>query len=297
MSVVPLRRRLSIGCSDAAAACGVDPSCSAVELWLYLTGRVEREQTEAMRWGALLRPVILAELSERGYIVTPEDGWELIDPSRPWLVGHPAGIVELPVGTAVLVVKTSSHWQHATADDVPLAAAAQAQLYMALAGLPLALVAILVGGQRLELRELTFDPRAVELLLAGVDSFAGYLTTDTAPPPDGSQSARDALAALYPDAQPAKRVRLVGDDWQTYRELKARREQRDAIERQVTELENRLKAAMADAEVALSPFDTEVVHWRNVTTHRIDTKAIREQRPHWAELFTVATTTRRFTVQ
>ena len=53
---------------------------------------------------------------------------------------------------------------------------------------------------------------------------------------------------------------------------------------------------MGDAETALSPHDDEVIHWRNVTSRRLDTKALKDQRPHIYDLFLAETQTRRFTV-
>lgn len=49
VTVVQLPTRFTIGGSEAAAAAGIDPHRSRVGLWLEKTGRVEREETEAMR--------------------------------------------------------------------------------------------------------------------------------------------------------------------------------------------------------------------------------------------------------
>lgn len=77
-----------LGGSTIGAACGIDPWCSPIRLWLELTGRLEREETEAMRWGKRLQPVIFAALADDDYPV-----WEASavydDVERPWLVGHP----------------------------------------------------------------------------------------------------------------------------------------------------------------------------------------------------------------
>src|SRR5205823_9061029 len=103
------------------------------------------------------------------------------------------------------------------------------------------LLAILVGGQRLELVEVERDDDAIRRLLALEEDFYGYLIRDEPPPPDGSSSAREAVAALFPNAVAGKAVRLDAEAMADYRELKARKEQRDAIERQIAALENRLK--------------------------------------------------------
>jgi predicted phage-related endonuclease len=138
------------------------------------------------------------------------------------------------------------------------------------------------------------DDDAIRRLLALEEDFYGYLVRDEPPPPDGSSSARDAMAALFPSAVAGKAVRLDAEAVADYRELKARKEQRDAIERQIAALENRLKLVMGEAEVALSPHDEELIRWRNVPTTRTDVKALRARHPEIAAEFVTTSETRRF---
>jgi putative phage-type endonuclease len=308
VTVLPLRTR-TIGGSDAAAAAGIDPHKSRVMLYLEKTGQVERPETEAMRWGRLLQNLVLEELIERGYVaweIRPEAGqgpWPLADPERSWLTGQPDGMVLLDKGTlptldgdeALLEVKTVGQWaKREWNGSPPLAYVAQVQHYLHLTGLGRALLAVLVGGQRLELVTIGRDDRAIARLLELEEEFYGHLIRGELPAPDGSPSARDALAALYPEATGGRKVRLDKAGWATLRELHARREQRDAIDTQIRELENRLKATMGDAEVAISPHDDEVIRWRNVEQHRVDVKALREAYPDIAAEFVKVTSTRRF---
>lgn len=293
MSVTALRPRVTLGGSTAAAACGVDPYTSAVELWARMTGRMTNAATEAMLWGRRLESVVVDELGERGYDVAAGNGVELKDPERPWLVGHPDGFVALELERALLEVKAESHWSHVQNAGVPLHHAAQVQTYLHLSGLRRGLLAVLVGGARLELHEVARDERAIALLLEGMERFLRHVRDDDPPPPDGSESARRTLLELEPTATAGRAHRLVGEEWRVYKELRLRREQRAAIDAHVAELENLLRAAIGDAEVAVSPFDSEVATYRNVTSRRIDTKALREQRPHIAELFEREQTSRR----
>ena len=97
MTVVDLatRRLEKIGGSEAAAACGVDPHTSRIMLWAEKTGKVEREQSEAMRWGNLLQPVVYAELEAREWEVMPAPDDEGVHPDLPWLTGHVDGYVNV----------------------------------------------------------------------------------------------------------------------------------------------------------------------------------------------------------
>src|SRR5436309_2038443 len=102
MTVTPLRT-FTIGGSDAAAAAGIDPHKSRMKLWLEKRGVIPVEESEAMRWGKLLEPVIFEELRERE--LDPQH-FTLVagDKKRPWCIGHPDGLVTLDEITALLEV-------------------------------------------------------------------------------------------------------------------------------------------------------------------------------------------------
>ena len=89
-------------------------------------------------------------------------------------------------------------------------------------------------------------------------------------------------------------MRLDKRNWAKLRELRARREQRDTIDAQVRGLENELKAAMGDAETAISPHDEPVIHWRTSATARMDMERFRAEQPAMYERYVVRGTTRRF---
>ena len=66
-AVVSLPRSFTLGGSVAASAAGIDPFRSRVMAWAELTGRVSREESEAVEWGNRLEPVIDDAMTERGY--------------------------------------------------------------------------------------------------------------------------------------------------------------------------------------------------------------------------------------
>lgn len=306
MTVTALRR-VTLGGSDAAAACGVDPWTSQVMLWARLTGRAEHPETEAMHFGRKLERVIWDELSERGFELLPAPAAGFRDPERKWLVGHPDGFVSQDMSPtppratasaegAVLEIKTANQWAHRTGwcGEVPVAYQAQAQVYIHLTDRARCLVACLVAGSRLELRYIERDEDAIGLLLDGMERFLRYVKRDRPPPPDGSDSSKAALIVLYPQAQESKLVRLDREHWNLVRELRARKEQADTIAGQVRELENRLKAFMGDAELAISPHDTDALRWAMRHDKRVDVTALRAQRPDIAAEYEKHTTTRVF---
>lgn len=303
MTVTHLPTRYTIGGSDAAAAAGIDPHKSRVMLWLEKKGRIEQPETEAMRWGKLLEPVIFEELRERGYeVYVPKvyRGGVNWDNGRPWLTGHPDAVLEGDHAGTVLEAKTVNQWaKREWNGEPPLAYVAQVQHYLHLTGLDRGLLAVLVGGQRLETYEIKRNQHAIDRLLEREEEFYGYLVRDEPPPPDSSESAREAVAAMFPEHTAGRVVRLDRSQMRRLRELRARREQRDTIDAQVRGLENELKAAMGDAETAISPHDEPVLRWKAVETTRLARGSVDRLREEWPQVYAqlaATTTTRKFEV-
>jgi predicted phage-related endonuclease len=73
--------------------------------------------------------------------------------------------------------------------------------------------------------------------------------------------------------------------------------QRDAIGRQVTELEQRLKARMGNAATAIGPNDEVAAKWTSYDRKAIDTKALRRAVPAIAAEYETTKRMRRFTVE
>jgi putative phage-type endonuclease len=293
------RRREKIGGSEAASACGVDPFRSRIMLWAEKTGRVERPETEAMKWGRLLEPVVFQELERQGFDVMPAPDVEWSHDDRRWMVGHVDGFVDVDGVRGVLEIKTTSAYNNHdwhTASGAPLPYIVQCHHYMVLTGCDVALLACLVGGQRLELRTVPFDSETMDYVAVLEDRFLKYVRTDRPPPPDGSKSAAEAIRALHPAAN-GKTIRLDKATWEACKELKARKEQIVTVKRQADELQQRIELALGDAEVAVSPFDTTAAKWASREVTRIDTTALKAARPEIASEFAVTKPERRFTLE
>lgn len=301
MTVVPLdaHRNDRIGGSEAAAACGVDPFRSRVMLYAEKVGMVERDESEAMRWGTLLEPVIAQELERRGYEVMPAAPAGYVDDNRPWMHGHPDGFTHIEGTSAILEIKTTSAWSPRQWDEqggTPFANVMQLHHYFELTGYSVGLLAVLVGGQRLETRVVQRDDAVIARMLELEGEFIDYLRRREPPPPDGSHSASDALSALFPSGGGGV-VRLDNAHWQTYRGLVALREQEAAIATQRAEKEQTLKAFMGEASEAISPHDVTCARWTTYERTDLDRTALKAARPDVYQEFSTTKTLRRFTLE
>jgi putative phage-type endonuclease len=293
------RRAMKIGGSEAAAACGVDPHRSRLMLWAEKARGFERPETEPMRWGKLLEPVVYADLERQGFELMPCPDAEWSHPKWPWLVGHPDGFAQVGGARAVLEIKTAGYWSGQDWNEdagAPLPYLVQAHHYMVLTGCRTTLLACLVGGQRLEVVTVFYDAAVADAMLELELAFIDALRSDTPPPPDGSDSAHDAIRELYPEANGAT-MRLDRATWEAVKALRERKEQLATVKAQAAELQQTIELAMGDAERAVSPFDTPAARWTNVQSTRLDTAALKAARPDVYQEFAVTKATRRFTLE
>jgi predicted phage-related endonuclease len=286
-----------IGGSEAAAAAGVDHFKSRVMLWAEKRGYVERVETAAMAVGTELQPVVAEMLGRRGFEVLPAPADGFTGPHE-FMCGHPDGFTLVDGARAVAELKTTSVVEAWKDGHAPASAVLQVLHYLELTGLDVGVLGALVGahgGFRFEVRIIERDEKLLALLLEREAEFWTLLASDNPPAPDGSDSAGDALKAMFPQEN-GSAVRLLGEGWSEFRELKARREQLATVKAQVAELEQGLKLRLGDAAVAVSPHDDEVARWTNVERTALDTKALKAARPDvWAE-FAKTTTSRRLTL-
>lgn len=192
-------RRNSLGASEAAAALGVSPYQTPIELWQRKLGIMpDQDESEAMRWGSLLEPIILAEYQRRtGRRVVAEQEF-LRHPGYPCLTATLDARCE---DGRLVEVKTASawarEWGEESTDEVPEPYLVQVAHQFAVTGAMVADVVVLIGGQRL----LTYTVERNEVLVDHVVrrglEFWGHVEART-PPTWGRLDPR-ALAVLHPE--------------------------------------------------------------------------------------------------
>jgi predicted phage-related endonuclease len=279
---------MNLGGSTIAAAAGLDPYVSPLRAWLQVTGRVEREETEPMRLGRRLQPVIFAELRERGLEAEETPGLELTDAARPWLVGHPDGIA----APHVVVEAKATGRPH---DALPAHWEAQAQTYLHLGHTTAALVAQL-GGLTFTTWEVPYDPRACDVLLHLAEEFWRYVEQDEPPPPIGHRDERPALLLLHPEAERGRVVRESRPVREARRELRALLDAQEARRERIERLRAVVTGYMGTAETLLSAQDEPVARWANVQQRRLDVERLRRERADVYDEYAQVTTTRRLTL-
>ena len=293
-------RRSGIGGSDAAAALGLSPWKSALELWQEkVSGQNQpHQENEAMIWGRLMEPVITTEFVRRtGLAVTPMRSM-LQATEWPWMLADLDGLIEDPQrGTGVFEVKTASAYKQEEwcEDRCPDSYLLQINHYMAVTGLSFAVICVLIGGNKLQWLTVDRDEELIASLVELEHRFWNHVLTQSPPPVDGSTACAEMLSRKYPSSSnPAPLILPVeADSWiQDY--LQAKREEEDAVERKRL-AENRIKEVMKEHERSTSPGGKQVT-WKTVQSSRIDSAKLKKEEPALYEKFATTSATRRFSV-
>jgi predicted phage-related endonuclease len=301
VNVVPINaaQGWTLGGSEAAAACGIDPWRSRVALWLEKRGEWPNLTSEPALWGRLLEPVVYAELERRGYHVmpAPADGFQ--DDDNPWLVGHPDGFAELKGEAALLEIKTAGQW---TANEwkgesgAPLPYLLQLHHYFELTGYSLALLAVLIAGQRLETRIVHRDDAVIARMLELEGDFIAHLREGQMPAPDGSDSTKEALREMFVPT-PGLVVRADKRIESHAREARILRESIKAREAQLRKHTQTIQAYMGEATELISRHDATLAKWTPYERTDLDREALKEAMPSTVTEFSTTKTLRRFTLE
>ncbi|MGC9386444.1 MAG: YqaJ viral recombinase family protein [Hydrogenovibrio sp.] len=297
-------RNQGIGSSDAATACGLNPYKSQLELWMEKTGRIAPQQTDLkddspLVWGTILEPIVAEHYAKRTGRKVRRVNSILQHSEHPWMLANIDREVVGDPEVQVLECKTAGvfsakHWENGVPEYIQL----QVQHQLAVTGQAAADVAVLIGGQKLEIFRVERNDDLIRQLIQLESAFWHRVQTDTPPPVDASASAASALQKLYPnDNNDALDLTDDSDANDAFEELVAVRAQLSDLTDQEALLKNQLQARIGDFSYA--HFSSGKVSWRkSKPSILLDTKRIKAERP---ELFKEYTMTRpgnrRFLVQ
>jgi len=283
-------RRQGIGSSDAAAAIGLNPHQSMLELWMIKTGRAHLlphsdpgNRTSATYWGSLLEPIVAAHYAhETGNKVRKINAvLQHPDPDKAWMLANIDREILGASDVQILECKTAGEFgARIWREGVPEYVQCQVQHQLAVTGKEAADVCVLICGQEIQIHRIDRDDGLIEGLIRLEREFWHYVERDIQPPPDGSESADRALRSLYAydygdvaDFRDNRAMSAVFADLQAIREEIAIR---DKIEQQ---LKQTIQQMMGSSSRAL--FETGSVSWkRSKDSIQLDTSRLEADHPN-----------------
>ena len=252
-------RKTGIGSSDAAAAVGLSPYKSQLELWLEKTGRDTKlekldpdDTSHPVYWGNLLEPIVATAYTQQTGRKVRKLNAVLQHPQHRFLLANLDREVVGAPDVQILECKTAGEFgARLWRDGVPEYVQLQVQHQLAVTGHQAADVAVLLCGQKLEVHRVLRDEELIGRLITLEARFWDYVLTDTPPPADGSESADRALRCLYPGNSTA--LDWTGDSQLSgmYSDLVALRAHLKEQEVEAERLRQTLQQAMGDASEAL----------------------------------------------
>ena len=246
-------RMSGIGSSDAPAVLGVSPFKSAAMLYAEKRGlSVDQEESEAMKWGHILEPHILEQFGKESGRNVWGAGDLIRSCERPWqlatLDGEQREIGSAEIGN--VEAKATSFRVGDWTDGVPHHVFVQAQHQLSVTERRLCSVVVLQFGCKLLWTDIERDDAFIDQVLIPAElEFWERVQNGDPPAPDGSKSAAEALARLYPKAIPGKVIQLPGALIEADDELLGLSGQIKELKDRKELLEQRIKEAIGDAEV------------------------------------------------
>lgn len=199
-------RKNGIGSSDAAAAVGLNPYKSQLELWMEKTGRDAglpkpdpNDDTSPMYWGTLLEVFVAAHYTKKSGNRIRKVNAVLQHPEHAWMLANLDREVTGTTDVQILECKTAGIngarlWREGVPEYVQL----QVLHQLAVTGKQTADVAVLICGNEFRIYRIERDETMIARLIDLEAKFWQHVESDTAPAADGSDSAATALQALYP---------------------------------------------------------------------------------------------------
>lgn len=262
-------RKTGIGSSDAAAAVGLNPYQSQLELWMVKTGRGAalpqvdpNDDSSPMFWGTLLESFVAAHYTKKSGNRVRKINAVLQHPEYAWMLANIDREVMGAPDVQILECKTAGMngaklWR----DGVPEYVQLQVQHQLGVTGKAAADVAVLICGNEYRCYRIERNDALIARLIQLEARFWDYVIRDVPPPADGSESAATALQALYPydnsevlDLSEDVGMCAVFADLNAVRTVLAENEETEAI------LKHQIQQRMGNVSRAV--FDSGSVSWR-----------------------------------
>ena len=273
-------RKKYIGGSDAASVIGLNEYQSPYALWCEKTGITPGfEGNLRTRIGTEMEPIIAKLFEEETGKKVQNCNFSLVNDLYPWAL---ADVDRMVIGEdALLEIKSTSalNLKHYKMGDYPARFYCQVQHYLAVTGKQKAYLAVLIGNSDFKIFEIERDEDEIAALMVAEQQFYEYMTTNTPPPIDGSDSTREAIQAQQADAQTEEPEPIDLTDkrqmLETYFEIDAAIKQ---LEEQQGSIKNQLMDAMGEAWAGNC--DGYRITYKPTTRKTFDWKKLQKERPN-----------------
>lgn len=277
------QRRKGIGGSDAAAVLGLSKWRTPLDVYLEKRGEgITYEPNDAMHWGTLLEPVIRQEYADRTGNLVREYGTEIVwHPKVPFLFATVDGVTDSGRLLEIKTARASDEWGEPGTDEIPQVYLIQVQHYLACVQLPVADVAVLIGGQDFRLYEVEEDLELQDMIVESEIEFWGRVKSGN--PPDPVCLAD--VVKRYGRASSGGQVQVDYEIAEHIVQLQALKTMRQALEESEERHKMAVLAALGEADTLLDG-DKTLATWKLCkAAKRFDTTGFRAAYPELYDEF------------
>ncbi len=286
-------RKGGIGGTDAAGVCGLSRWKTPLSIWAEKTGQYEPEDepTLAKTLGNRLEEVVAELFTEATGKKVQRVNTQVVHPKYPYLRGR----IDRRVlnEDAILECKTASAYKVKEWDgeEIPHEYILQCYHYLSLnPKWERIYLAVLIGNQDFKWKVIERDEKVIaDLTRKEVEFWENYVVPHVMPSIITSKDA-ETLYGLYPLAVSGSEVELSDEISRTIESRNAMVQDVKALEVQIDQAENEIRAALKDQELGRTSL--WVVTWKNQLTKRLDTGLLKEKRPDLYEQFLKETPSR-----
>lgn len=288
-------RKQGIGSSDCAAACGLNPYMSMLELWMIKTGRqqqaIEDESSghAPLYWGKQLEPLVAEfySLHTNHKVRRVNAVLQHPDADKAFMLANLDYAVVGHAEVQILECKTAGEYgAKLWRDGVPLYVLCQVQHQLAVTGKQAAHICVLICGHETHIFKVTRSETVIEHIINAERHFWECVEQDIPPAVDASESAAKALRLLYPEHIPLSTKDFIGDDNANdlFEQLLQQRQLLEKHEQNVEQLKHEIQAKLQDAERAT--FKAGSVTWKkSKDSISLNTKALLKLHPEYLDQF------------
>jgi putative phage-type endonuclease len=293
------QRNKGIGGSDVGAIVGVNGYKTAVDIYLDKIGQgKDYEESEAAYWGTNLEDKVAREFELRTGKKLKKRNAILQHPEYTFML---ANVDRLVIGEkAGFEAKTTSAYnkEQWTGEEIPESYVLQCMHYMIVTGLKKWYIAVLIGGQQFEWKEINWDQELADFVIQiEKDFWENHVMKKIPPQLDGSEASTNILKHLYPEAKENTAIDLDPEHELMLLEAVDMEKQIKDLETKLEERKNRIKDYMGNNEEGIS--SEYIVKWSNTKDREtFDTKRFKVDNPDLAEKYIkVGEPSRKFTIK
>ena len=177
-------RKKGIGGSDAGAVLGISPWKTPLQVYMDKVGATGPIQdNDSMFWGRTLEPVIrqrYADVTNRK-VVVPDT--LITHPKFEFMIGNLDGITSDNRVLEIKTARSAEGWGEPGSNEIPDSYMIQVQHYMLITAIPVADVAVLIGGSDFRIYEVPAEPELMELMIEKETGFWSRVINRDPPEP------------------------------------------------------------------------------------------------------------------